>query len=38
LEKKKKAIDDSTSELREQMKEAVCAREGKTKAIKECTK
>jgi hypothetical protein len=38
LEKKKKAIDDSTSELRKQIKEAVDAGEGKNKAIKECTK
>ncbi|XP_021916758.1 structural maintenance of chromosomes protein 4 isoform X2 [Zootermopsis nevadensis] len=38
LEKKKKAIDDSTIELRKQMKEAVDSREGKSKAIKQCTK
>jgi hypothetical protein len=38
LEKKKKTIDDSTSDLRKQMKEVVDAREGKNIAVKECTK
>jgi hypothetical protein len=38
LEKKKRAIDDSASELRRQLKEAVDAREEKGRGIKECTK
>jgi hypothetical protein len=38
LEKKKKAIDDSSSDLRMHLKEVVDAREGKNRAIKECTK
>jgi hypothetical protein len=38
LEKKKKTIDDSTSDLRKQMKEVVDARERKNIAVKECTK
>jgi hypothetical protein len=38
LEKKKQAIDDSASVLRRQLKEVVDAREGKGRAIKECSK
>jgi hypothetical protein len=38
LERKKKAIDDSTSELRMEIKKVADAKEGKSKAIKDCTK
>jgi hypothetical protein len=38
MEKKKQQIDDSASELKRQLKEAVDARERKGKTIKECTK
>jgi hypothetical protein len=38
LERKRKAIDDSTRELRMEMKNVADAKEGKNRAIKECTK
>jgi hypothetical protein len=38
LERKRKAIEDSTRELRIDMKNLADAKEGKNIAIKECTK